>query len=207
MDAEKSYWSKIKARSEAKEQILEAASDLIREGGSYYVTLDQIADRLHISKVSIYHHWTSKQGILFDLLSIGYKAFVENLTKIARSNDPPDVKLRKAIENHVEQAVNSPINPMLKDKEWRLVNKYRKEIIELRDAYSQMFYEIIEDGIKEGIFRKVDPRLVHFTIMGATNYTWLWYSRKGRLPYKQIAANITDYLLNGILAGSPGKRK
>jgi AcrR family transcriptional regulator len=207
MDAEKSYESKIKARREAKRQILEAAADLIRESGQYYVTLDQIAERLHISKVSIYHHWTSKQEILFDLLRIGYKVFVENLEIIARCDDPPDVKLRRAIENHVAQAVNSGINPMLGDKEWRLVNKYRKEIVKLRDTYDQMFYQIINDGIEQGIFKKVNARLLHFTIMGAANYTWLWYSAKGGMSYKEIAAHMSSFLLDGVLTGAPGKKK
>lgn len=207
MDAEKSYESKIKARREAKRQIIEAAADLIRESGHYYVTLDQIAERLHISKVSIYHHWTSKQEILFDLLRIGYKAFVENLEKIVKSENPPDVKLQSAIENHVAQAVNSGINPMLGDQEWHLVNKYRKEIIKLRDIYDQMFYQIINDGIDQGIFKQIDAKLLHFTIMGATNYTWLWYSAKGGMSYKEIANHITSFLLDGVRAGAPGKKK
>lgn len=207
LDADQSYWSRLSARNEAKRQILVAVSDLIRERGSYYFTLDEVAERLHISKVSIYHHWASKQEILFDLLRIGYKDFIHNLSQIANSDDPPDVKLRTAIEVHVEQATHSPINPMLKDREWRLVDKYRKKIIKLRDEYSNMFYEIIQDGIEQGLFRKVDFYLLYFTIMGAANYTWLWYSPKGRLTHKEIARRIADFILNGIYTGSCAKRK
>src|SRR5512137_2675337 len=104
MDADKSYKLKVKTRREFKKKILEAAAELIRERGYVNVTLDQIAERLHISKVSIYHHWTSKKEIMFDLHRIAYKIVIESLDQIVGSDDSPDSKFRRAIENHVSQA-------------------------------------------------------------------------------------------------------
>lgn len=206
MDTEKSYELKIKARRQAKKQILEAASDLIRESGYYNVTLDQIAERLHISKVSIYHHWASKQEIMADLMRMGYKMFIESLEKIVKDDDTPESKLRRAIENHIYQAVSSHVNPMLAKKEWLLVNRYTREVIKLRDTYDQLFCQIITEGVNQGIFKRINPRLLHFTIMGAANYTWIWYSPRGPMSTKEIAEYISDYFLEGILLNSPDKK-
>ena len=207
MDAEKSYESRKKARREAKKKIIEAAADLIHESGYHTITLDQIAERLHISKVSIYHHWTSKQELMFDLMRIGYKAFIERLGAIVKDNDTPDSKLRRVIEEHVTQAVVSKISTMMNEQQWHLASRHRKELIKLRDTYDQMFCQIIIDGINQGLFRKIDAKLLYYTIMGAVNYAWIWYSPEGRMSVKDIASNMSGFILDGIRANATGKKR
>jgi TetR/AcrR family transcriptional regulator, cholesterol catabolism regulator len=200
MDADKSYKLKLEARREIKKKILETASELIRERGLANVTLDQIAERLHISKVSIYHHWTSKTEIFFDLGRIAYKIVIERLEKIVKDDDTPESKFRRAIENHVSQAVITGIGTMLPQQEWQVISKHKKEIIKLRDTYEDLLYQLITEGIKKGVFRKIDVKIFIYTIVGASNYTWVWYSAEGSMSPSEIAGHMSDVLLNGILS-------
>ena len=207
MDADKSYKLKVKSRREFKKRILEAAAELIRERGYVNVTLDQIAERLHISKVSIYHHWTSKKEIMFDLHRIAYKIVIESLEKIVGDNDSPESKFRRAVENHVSQAVVAGIGPMLPQQDWLVISRHKREIIKLRDAYEDMLCRIIEEGIRKGAFRKVDVKLLVYSIVGAANYTWVWYSAKGAMSPGEIAGHMSDFMLRGIVAGEPIKKR
>ena len=207
MDADKSYTLKIAARREIKKKILEAAADLIREQGYANVTLDQIAERLHISKVSIYHHWTSKKEIIFDLHRIAYKIVIESLEKIVTSNDSPDSKLRRAIENHVSQAVVAGVAPMLPQQDWMIISRHKKEIVKLRDTYEDMLCQIINEGIKKGSFKQIDVKLLVYTIVGASSYTLVWYSPKGTMTLKEISAQMSDFILGGIVSAGPAKKK
>ena len=208
MDADKSYKLRIKTRREFKTKILEAAAELIQERGYVNVTLDQIAERLHISKVSIYHHWTSKQELIFDLHRIAYKIVIESLEKIAGDTGSPDSKFRRAIENHVCQAVVAGIGPMLPQQDWLVISRHKKEIVKLRDTYEAMLCRIIDEGIEKRIFKRIDVKLLVYTVVGAANYTWVWYSPKGTLTPKEIAAHMSDFILSGILAKGPaGKKK
>jgi AcrR family transcriptional regulator len=207
MDADKSYKLKIEARREVKKKILEAAAELIREQGYANVTLDQIAERLHISKVSIYHHWTSKKEIIFDLHRIAYKIVIESLEKIVKDTDSADSKLRRAIENHVSQAVVSGVAPMLPQQDWLIISRHKKEIVKLRDAYEAMLCQIIIDGIKAGTFKKLDVKLLVYTIVGAASYPLVWYSPKGTMSLKEIAAQMSDFILGGIMSTGPSRKK
>jgi AcrR family transcriptional regulator len=200
MDADKSYKLKVKTRREFKKKILEAAAELIRERGYVNVTLDQIAERLHISKVSIYHHWTSKTEIMFDLHRIAYKIVIESLEKIAGDDDSPDSKFRRAIENHVSQAVVAGIGPMLPQQDWLVISRHKKEIVKLRDTYEDMLCQIINEGILKGVFKKTDVKLLVYSVVGAANYTWVWYSPKGTMTPKEIAAHMSDFMLGGIMS-------
>lgn len=203
MDADKSYKLKVKTRREFKKKILEAAAELIRERGYVNVTLDQIAERLHISKVSIYHHWTSKKEIMFDLHRIAYKIVIESLEKIVGGEDSPDSKFKRAMENHVSQAVVAGIGPMLPQQDWLVISRHKKEIVKLRDTYEDMLCGIIDEGIRKGVFKKVDVKLLAYTVVGAANYTWVWYSPKGTMTPKEIAAHMSDFILSGIMAERP----
>jgi TetR/AcrR family transcriptional regulator, cholesterol catabolism regulator len=207
MDADKSYKQKLDARREVKRKILDAAAELIKERGYANVTLDQIAERLHISKVSIYHHWTSKNEIIFDLHRIAYKIVIESLERIVKDNDTADIKLRRAIENHVSQVVVTGIGPMMPQQDWLVISRHKKEIVKLRDTYEEMLYKIITEGIAKGIFKKIDAKILIYTIIGAANYTWVWYSPKGSMSLKEIAERMADFLLSGIMSTKPVKKK
>ena len=180
---------------------------MIREQGYANVTLDQIAERLHISKVSIYHHWTSKKEIIFDLHRIAYKLVIESLEKIVKDTDSADSKLRRAIEKHVAQAVMADVAPMLPQQDWLIINRHKKEIIKLRDTYEAMLCQIISDGIKAGTFKKIDVKLFVYTMVGAASYPLVWYSPKGTMTPKQIAAHMSDFMLAGIMSTEPARKK
>jgi AcrR family transcriptional regulator len=207
VDADKSYKLRIKTRREFKTKILEAAAELIRERGYVNVTLDQIAERLHISKVSIYHHWTSKKELIFDLHRIAYKFVIESLGKIVGDDDSPESKLRRAIENHVSQAVVAGIGPMLPQQDWLVISRHKKEIVKLRDMYEDMLCRIINEGIMQGVFKQIDVKLLVYTVVGAANYTWVWYSPKGTMTPKEIAAHMSDFILSGIMSKRLIKKK
>jgi len=207
MDADKSYNLKVKTRREFKKKILDAAAELIRERGYVNVTLDQIAERLHISKVSIYHHWTSKKEIMFDLHRIAYKIVIESLEKIVSDDDSPDSKFRRAIENHVSQAVVAGIGPMLPQQDWLVISRHKKEIVKLRDTYEDMLCRIINEGIRKGVFKKIDVKLLVYSVVGAANYTWVWYSPEGTMTPKEIAAHMSDFILGGITFDRHIKKK
>lgn len=207
MDADKSYKLKIDARREVKKKILEAANELIGEQGYANVTLDQIAERLHISKVSIYHHWTSKKEIIFDLHRIAYKIAIDSLGKIVTDDDSPDSKFRRAIENHVAQAVVIGVAIMMPQQDWMVISRHKKEIVKLRDTYEDMLCQIIREGIEKGIFKKIDVKLLVYTMVGAANYALVWYSPKGTMTLKEISAHMSDLMLSGIMSTRPIKRK
>ncbi|MCX6006138.1 MAG: TetR/AcrR family transcriptional regulator [Chloroflexi bacterium] len=207
MDADKSYKLKIDARREVKKKILEAANELIGEKGYANVTLDQIAERLHISKVSIYHHWTSKKEIIFDLHRIAYKIVIESLEKIVKDDDSPDSKFRRAIENHISQAVVAGVGSMMPQQDWLIISRHKKEIVKLRDTYEDMLCQIIYEGIEQGVFKKIDVKLLVYTMVGAANYTLVWYSPEGTMTLKEIAAHMSDLMLSGIMSTGPTKKK
>ena len=54
------------ARSKAA--IIEAATQLLLDGGVHAITVDAVAERSGVSKATIYRHWESRQDLILDAL-------------------------------------------------------------------------------------------------------------------------------------------
>jgi len=55
--------------------------------------------------------------------------------------------------------------------------------------------------------RSVDPKLAVYTFMGAINWMPRWFTPEGRLSGAEVARQMTDLLLTGlIMLTTPGPR-
>jgi hypothetical protein len=96
---------------------------------------------------------------------------------------------------------------MLPQQDWLVTTRHKKEIVKLRDSYEEMLCRIIQEGISEHIFRKVNVKMLAYTIIGAANYTWVWYSPRGAMTPQQIADHMSDFILSGIMAVQPTRKR
>src|SRR3989304_2130637 len=158
------------SRKEVRKRILSQATELFRERGYHSVTLDDIAKAVNHSKVIIYRYWESKEELLYEITKRSHLAVIDGLTKICQSNDPPEVKLLRAVENHVLQAMSNVGVPPFTGKlsqEVGLSPQHKQVIIKLRDKYDASLRQIIEEGIQQRRFTPCDARIVGFAITGA----------------------------------------
>jgi hypothetical protein len=94
------------------------------------------------------------------------------------------------------------VTPGMVDLHWQfsLPKKLARPIKKLRKEFDRLMREIVAEGIKEGVFRDLDPKVVSFTIAGAINFLPQWYSSRGPLSQGRIKEVMVDYLNKGILA-------
>src|SRR5512137_736812 len=85
-----------------KEQILNAAAQIIRQKGFHATSMQDIAEAVHLQKASLYHHFTSKQEILLMLLDQAVDLLAERVGPVVSQNLPADQKLREAVRCYLE---------------------------------------------------------------------------------------------------------
>lgn len=193
---------RTKSRSESRKLILAQATELFRLRGYYSVTLDDIAKSVNHSKVAIYHYWESKEDLLYEIIRRSHLAVIDAATKILKSNDTPEVKLRKTVENHVMQAVSDVGAPALTGdfrQDIGLTEQHKKSIIKLRMKYDAALRSILEAGIQDGSFTPCETRIVGFTIAGAVSHVRDWYSPEGKLSKEEISNIISTFVMNAVL--------
>lgn len=187
-------------KEELREKIAQKAGELFGQEGYHTVTVEQIAKSLGISKPSIYYHYGSKEEIFFEFHRIAHMRALKGIRDISESEESPDVKLRLALEYHID-LLSFEVSPGMVDLHWQfsLPKKYSAPIKKLRKEYDRLLRAIVEEGIKKGLFTDLDPMVVSFTIAGAINFLPQWYSSKGPLSRHQIKEIMVAYLMKGII--------
>ena len=72
----------------------------------------------------------------------------------------------------------------------------------MRDDYERLFAEVIDDGIREGVFIDLPPRLATKPFFGALDWATVWYSPR-RLQsaeaIDELAQTLAAYAVHGMM--------
>jgi AcrR family transcriptional regulator len=77
--------------------ILNTAAQIFSQKGYHGTSMQDIALSVNLQKASLYHHVSSKQEILFELLNRGLDLLSSEVGNAIDGQDPPNERLHKAI--------------------------------------------------------------------------------------------------------------
>ncbi|MFP4036687.1 MAG: TetR/AcrR family transcriptional regulator [Desulfobacteraceae bacterium] len=191
--------------NQMKRNIKETAIDLFYKKGYFATSMSNIALGSGIQKASIYHHYSRKEDILFDILITTLDDLIEYLNDSLYAVKEIEDRLRVAIRSHVKFHCDRQKEVLIADSELRgLTAKNYKSIVARRDAYEAKFQEIIQQGIDNGIFLKTDVKVVSYAVLTMCTSVATWFNPSGRLPKEDIMDIYEELVLNGLKAGNRG---
>lgn len=191
------------AQKEARyQEIVAAAGALFAEHGFDGTSLLDIAKSVGVLKGSLYHHITSKEDLLYDVIRIGHQGLDANLALAEHFGDDPARQLVAFVYGHVrlnaipERLVFGGV--ILRDSD-KLSPKRRAEVTAARDAYEGYLRRIVAVGQVSGAFdRRSDARLCTFGILGVATSYLRWYTPEGPIPAQSIAREHAQLSLAGV---------
>jgi AcrR family transcriptional regulator len=191
-------------RQERTKQILRAAVCEISERGLHDVNLDDIAERLDITKATLYHYFPSKEALVTAAIeSIGSEA-VERVERVAGDHlGGPVERLRALVMEQLEiLLIDYPDASRLfvQPNDWP--EPYRTRIRELLRRHDQVFRTAIEEGLRLGELRTPSPEVALHCLHGALNYTETWYRHKNRAQFRRVQGEVADTVLMMFSAGA-----
>ena len=176
--------------------IVRASAKLFREKGFAGTTVRDIANAVGMRSGSPFYHFGSKVDILVAVMEEGLRQGLEETRTVLARELPPRERLRAMIEAHLHtiHGPGSDFIPVLL-YDWRsLPEAHRKRIVAWRDQYDAAWQRALEDLHHEGALA-IDPKLSRLFILGAVNFTALWYRAGGGLSLAQVGAAAVDFLL------------
>jgi len=189
--------TKLKTR---KEQIFEIATQLFKERGFSATSMRDLAKQVGLEPASLYSHFKSKEEILSKICFGIADQFYIAIQPINQKQLPANEKLRQALEAHIDVIINNADAAAVFLHDWKFLNESNlEEFLSLRKNYESIFIELIRQGIKEGIFRDVNEKFLMMNIFSAMNWVYEWYSPAGSMSAEEIANNLTNFILNGII--------
>ncbi|MBW2050529.1 MAG: TetR family transcriptional regulator [Deltaproteobacteria bacterium] len=190
------------------QKIIDTATEIFHKKGYRSTTLDDVSKELGITKAAIYHYVSSKENLLSIIYIQALENIFKNTYKIAGRNLPPDMRLKLIIRNHIKSIIIESISmfSVFFTEENQLPEEEFRKIQEEKKKYTRIVEEIIEEGISQGLFRKTDPKLQAFAIIGMCNWVYKWYKPgEDAFTPDQIADHFVSLLESGYLQSDQQK--
>src|SRR5215471_18707449 len=164
-----------------REAVLHTAVQLFLEKSYARASLNDVAERLNITKPALYHYFQNKEQILLECYRLGAGMIDDSLNEIA-------ARLATGLEK-VEAFIYSYSNVMtvnfgrcvMRLDEGDLSRSAFAEVRGYKRKIDRRLRAFIQEGIVDGSIGPCDPKLAAFAIAGALNWICVWYEPKGPL--------------------------
>lgn len=195
---------RARGRADKREAVLRAAARLFNEKGFHATSLDEVAERLHVSKPTLYRYAKSKDEILFGCVQAGLDLVRARILEAAGSGKGTALdKLRACMQAYADVVTQDFGMCVIRVGEDPLPQEGRRALRALKAQIDLEFRRLIEQGVAEGSIAPVDAKLAAFTLAGAISWIGRWYRADGELSPAQIAEQCIAVLLNGIVKRPP----
>ena len=194
---------------DSRQEILRTAARLFQQRGYDATSMNDVAAALKLSKGGLYHHFQSKDEILFEIMNHAMELTQERVIGPASLISDPAARLRALIRLHIEVVLsprdreitvmlheNHPLPPALRKR----INQRKKEYVHFVE---NLIAEVQKDFNKTkhltpGSQGTVSARAAAFALLGMINWIYQWYKPEGELQANNLIPQFTELLFGGI---------
>ncbi|WP_042223662.1 TetR/AcrR family transcriptional regulator [Oceanobacillus manasiensis] len=187
--------------TELRQKIIESSLLLFEQDGFHGVTVKQIVENVGTSKGGFYHHFSSKDELLY-VIHDTFISYVLEKASIANAiHTSPTLKLQAIIKDFVKVFdLYKPHISVFYQENIYLKPHYAKLINEKRNLFKEMIIQAIKDGKKAGEFRQdLSVEITSMAILGMVNWTYKWYKQSGEKSINEIGDIFVDLILRSVL--------
>ena len=192
------------ARQKLRE-ICKAAARVFYEKGYDGASMQDIAEAVGLTKAGLYHHVSSKDMLLFEIMNYGMDILDETvLAKVKEIPDPRE-RLRQTIIGHIDLVVRArdmEITVILHENR-SLKGALRKKINARKRAYIDYLEDLIARVQEQsGKPPKLSPHIAAFAVLGMINWLYQWYHLEGAVKEEEITRAYVDFFFRGLLGNT-----
>jgi AcrR family transcriptional regulator len=199
----------VRTDGDSREEILRAAAEFFMKFGYAATSIDAVAEHIGSTKGRVYHHYRSKADLFFDVQITALKRLTAAVEPIARGPGDAVQRLSAMALRHTQILLTElPMQKVaVQGLEAHLLGtsasaRRLRGIIKIRDDYERMFAEVIDEGIRDGVFVPLSPNLLTKPFFGALNWATVWFTQR-RLQsaeaIEEIAHVLAAFAMRGLL--------
>jgi AcrR family transcriptional regulator len=177
--------------------VLAAAVELFADRGFDATSIRGIATAAQVQPASVYYHYPSKEALLVAIVDRAAAQVAGQLQAAATDPDPWS-RLEQACVAHLTALLHGEgaLRVLATEIPSRRTGAVQQALVRTRDAYEDMFRELVAAlPVRPG----VDRSYLRLTLLGAINWTLIWYRPGGDSP-----ATIAHHLVTLIREGAEG---
>jgi AcrR family transcriptional regulator len=197
----KAFASRRRDPATKREAILKTAAELFIEKSYSRTSLNEVAERLNITKPALYTYFRNKEEILLGCYRWGTALIEESLNQIAREGSTGLEKVEAFVYSYAQVMTVNLGRCVMRLDEGDLSNEAVSEVRNYKRKIDRRLRSFIQEGIEDGSIALCDPKIAAFAIAGAVNWICMWYEPRGPLTAEEIASQFARTLTQGLAAG------
>ena len=180
--------------------VLAAAVELFASRGFDATSIRDIAAAAQVQPASVYYHYPSKEALLVAIVDRAAAQVAAQITAAAQAPDPW-LRLEQACVAHLTALLHGEgaLRVLATEIPSRRTGAVQQALVRTRDAYEDMFRELVA---ALPVRPDVDRSYLRLTLLGAINWTLIWYR-----PGADSPATIAHHIVTLIRQGAEGSQK
>ena len=185
-------------RRDRSAEVIDAAIQVFYAKGYADASMQDVADRVGVLKGSLYHYISSKEELLYNVLSKAHDEAIEIVRRVEETDDRADARLSLYLSLLGSWYLANIERVSIYFKEGGQLSGSRAEAVRAQRKSTLAFLcRLLDDAKESGLVRPdVDTKLASLMIFGQLNSFPDWYMRHG--PYK--ATVVTRAFVKAVLA-------
>jgi AcrR family transcriptional regulator len=185
-----------------RKRIVDAARRLFYEKGYERTTLEDIAERLEVTKQFIYSYYKNKKELLHEVSQQCISDCLDVQSRILATKLPIPEKLAKIVEDVAQVIIANQANTIIYLREemnldWEVAQRIREQ----RNEFDHRVMKLLRDGMRTGTLRVVDERVTARCIGGILVWCALWYRDLGVLSAAAISRLLSQNVMRMVTCG------
>src|SRR5215467_10033851 len=201
--------SELKAEVVAlkRKRIVDTARRLFYEKGYERTTLDDIAERLQVTKPFIYSYYKNKNELLHEIAQQCIDECLEAQSRILATKISTAEKLARIVAEVAQIIINNQANTIIYLREemnldWHVAQKIREQ----RNEFDHRTMKLLREGVRSGTLNVVDERVTARCIGGILVWCALWYRDLGVLSASAIARLVSQNVMSMVSCSGKSSR-
>jgi AcrR family transcriptional regulator len=181
--------------TETQAKIITVAAELFAKQGYHATGVAELGRAVGLGAGALYHHIGSKEELLLTIV----RAHLEDMhafgTGVLAGAGTAVWQLHELARNHMRLVAHRRTELLVMMRELdSLTGQRRADMLALRDAVEDIWNEVVRRGIAAGELADVDPMFIK-VVLGALNYSLVWFQPEGPETPEQMADRILDMVL------------
>lgn len=186
---------------------MKTAAELFIEKSYSRTSMNDVAERLRITKPALYHYFNNKEDILLECYRLGVGLIEEILGEIADHCGNGLQRVEAFIHSYANVMTLNFGRCVMRLDEGDLSREARAEVRAYKKKIDRRLRSFIQEGIDDGSIAACDTKIAAFSIAGALNWICMWYEPDGALSPQEIASQFARTLTRGLASGKPAAKR
>jgi TetR/AcrR family transcriptional regulator len=187
--------------------ILDRSAELFSEHGYDRASMSRIAEACGVSKANLYHYYTDKDELLFDVIRFHLQTLLEVVEAAKRPELLPEPQLCELVGALLEAYRDADAQHNVQISSMRFLSEERQAALKAMERELVVTFSDAVAAVAPQLKGTALLKPVTMSLFGMVNWHYLWFKSGGAFSRADYAALVTRLVCDGTrnLAAEPAR--